>query len=946
MKRREVCFSFLLLTTSLFANEVFFDQGKTDWKIYLYPEAEPAEKYAAEELQKTLKKISGADFPILTTQEKEVSHGIILGDLKNPLVREKNWRLKISPGEKEQIAVYAIDNCLYCVGNQPRAVLYAVYTFLQKELGVRWLWPGPDGEFVPKKKRYLLPELRFGYQPGFLYRGFHLCGDWREAQSFKEWMARNFINIYRHASSPSEKKYGFYSLWSSHNARLAQSLFSEHPEYFAEVKGRRYVENICFSHPETERLIAEELANYIRKRPYVEILSLFPADNQTYCRCDRCNQVDVSTAWFQFYNRVTSRLKTEFPHLKFATLAYQGYRNVPNCQIENTHLLEYCAYSRCHVHPFSQTNCQLNQNTLVEVEKWKKTGLGLGFYGYEFDIFTTNHRFVPFLTMLDEEIKTLKRAGFISIIPEISLSPKAGPETMVLNVQNRLPAYLYARLLWNPEEKMSDILSDWCQTVFNVAADTMYQYYLLLDQAWSSLPVHRTILGDAANTAELFLSPALREKAVSLLNAATEVLGDCSLPEMARSRMALQREKVLLRQWDNLVELKNRSVRYGLPLLQKKEDIEKIYPQIKLSQPTKENGFLTEVRLAWTEEALLFQWTGKPSNNHKTSSVLPPLETVEIFLSPGLAGPTWHFLTNSLGITQAYRYLNHQQEKTWTPNWKSTISRQTDIWTVLMNIPFSSLEETPVAGDVWQIKLRHQWPGFKKVAFPEKESMALLLFTTSQESGRKLLWWSGAPEKDKEKELNLIPQFLQTGWEMERVTTETEILAAYGNCHGFWFRHPDGPNKIPLALWKQHLVPAISSGTFAIFESYWNIPLDQYFNQPELKVKISSVKDLPLAARKSVFIAPGDWTSKPFNILPSLKNRVTPAYGFIPENRKEWVVLATAPRTETETFPYILLRKYGQGLIILLGSHIYVSPVQLLENLYRLFQSEKNCMVN
>ena len=33
-----------------------------------------------------------------------------------------------------------------------RGTMYAVYDFLAKSCGVRWLWPGDSGEFVPKKK--------------------------------------------------------------------------------------------------------------------------------------------------------------------------------------------------------------------------------------------------------------------------------------------------------------------------------------------------------------------------------------------------------------------------------------------------------------------------------------------------------------------------------------------------------------------------------------------------------------------------------------------------------------------------------------------------------------------------------------------------------------------------------------------------------------------------
>ena len=45
-------------------------------------------------------------------------------------------------------------------GANERAVLIAAYRFL-RELGCRWLYPGPDGEFVPKKKLNILRTQKF-----------------------------------------------------------------------------------------------------------------------------------------------------------------------------------------------------------------------------------------------------------------------------------------------------------------------------------------------------------------------------------------------------------------------------------------------------------------------------------------------------------------------------------------------------------------------------------------------------------------------------------------------------------------------------------------------------------------------------------------------------------------------------------------------------------------
>ena len=51
-------------------------------------------------------------------------------------------------------------------------------------------------------------------------------------------------------------------MWSSHNVVLPEALFDQHPEYFAEIGGKRYKSNICFSHPDVDRLVAADTAKY------------------------------------------------------------------------------------------------------------------------------------------------------------------------------------------------------------------------------------------------------------------------------------------------------------------------------------------------------------------------------------------------------------------------------------------------------------------------------------------------------------------------------------------------------------------------------------------------------------------------------------------------------------------------------------------------------------
>jgi len=937
--------AFLLLAARMSpGNDVFFQDGRTDWKIGLSPQPDPAETFAAEELRDALKKISGATFEVLSSKELPGRRAIIIGDLKNPEVQARAAALGLSPGKVEQVAVYTLDGRLYLAGNQPRGALYAVYCFLQHELGVRWLWPGPDGEFMPAKKSWSLPELKFNHQPALAYRGFHLCGDWRDVEIFRQWMGRNFINLHRHAASPQEKRRGFYSMWSSHNVALPGSLFDRHPEYFAEIQGKRYRNNLCFSHPEVDRLVAAEMAAYLRKRPFVDILSVFPSDNQDYCRCAQCAKVDVSTAWFEFYNRLTDALNKEFPDLKFATIAYQGYREVPKCRIRNSEFIEYASYSRCNIHPYGHPGCRHNEDTMRAMLAWQATGLAIGNYAYEFDIYAKNGRFLPFLSMIDDAIKTSRKLGHIAMVPEVSLSPKSGPDVYADHVQNRLPIYLYARLLWDPDQQMTDVLRDWCQTVFGQAAGPMFNYYTAMDREWAAMPIHATILGNALGAAGHLLTDKLRVETAAAFASTAERLSRIADPAARdRAAAALKRERVLFNQWQHLCRLNADVPRLHLPLLADAAD----FPQSasrwqELVAARDIKGCSTQVRLAWSRDALLVKWICqdrqikdiKAAASSRDGKVVED-DSVELVLSSGLTGETWHFAVNAKGTQQDWRESSAGvREDQWNPQWQAKARLAADAWEAEMTIPFASLDQAPNPNESWQARFVRHNGGRRDLApavFPGRE-MALLLFSSAPRTDRALLWWSGAPDREGQRNAAITQEFTERGWQFHLLAGEEKLLALHDQCDAYWFRHPHGPNKVPAGYWEKHLAPAVRNGALAVFVSYWNIPLDQYFQDPSLKVNVAQCGRVPLAGRTTAFLAPGDWSSKPNDLLGGLKTHITPAYGFVPADVSGWTVLATAPSGIGDPYPYLLLRRYGKGMIVLGGDDIRLSPARMLEN--------------
>ena len=187
----------------------------------------------------------------------------------------------------------------------------------------------------------------------------------------------------------------------------------------------------------------------------------------------------------------------------------------------------------------------------------------------------------------------------------------------------------------------------------------------------------------------------------------------------------------------------------------------------------------------------------------------------------------------------------------------------------------------------------------------------------------------------------LTQEFGEAGWQMHIASTPEKLLALHGRADAYWFRHPHGSSKVPADYWANHLAPAVKAGALAVFISYRDMPLDRYFNDPALKVKVVSCGPIPLAERVTTSIAPGDWCRKPHDLLRALQGNITPAYGVIPADAAGWTVLATAPAAGNTTFPYLLVRRYGKGMIIAGGDDIRVPPAKMLENFIQYHQEAK-----
>src|SRR5262249_3671440 len=152
--------------------------------VIIVPEKpSPVVENAARIFRDHIKQMSGAELPISTENRIKGSPDkdrtrVLVGEGK--LSRKLGLTRKgLGPGG---IVLSAKGNVLALFGtdartpSDPDGTRYAVTTFLEDKLGVRYLWPGELGKIVPRKETITVADFRHRFTPRLAQRRIRSMG--------------------------------------------------------------------------------------------------------------------------------------------------------------------------------------------------------------------------------------------------------------------------------------------------------------------------------------------------------------------------------------------------------------------------------------------------------------------------------------------------------------------------------------------------------------------------------------------------------------------------------------------------------------------------------------------------------------------------------------------------------------------------------------------------
>jgi hypothetical protein len=460
-----------------------------NWDIVVAADAIATDAYAAKEFQSLFKQASGVELPIRHEAATPTGH-VFIG--LSPALQAHYPEFSVDDLGPEDLRILITDQAIILAGGPPRGTLYGVYSFLEDEMGIRFLTP--DHTHVPS----LTPatELQLSdrtYRPPFAnYRNIGFSVSTQPVFGI-----RHRINAFW-----DDKTFGFGTPFASRHLLIGHSLYRQvsideygesHPEYFALWDGKRSIHfhtHYCLTNPELVPIITKALLGEIEHWHPKGRLNYAISQNDTiwqYCQCDNCQKLakanDSNMAPLLLaVNAVADIVAEQYPDAIVGSLAYGFTRKPPTHMRARPNVaINLSNIEACQLHAYDDPACPTNVAYHKDLLGWQdKTDHRLAWlYGFNF-----NDELEPYpnLHALPPLIKKLAELNYEGLF--VQAEDFAGAE------MNFLRFYLFSRIAWNPQLDVDQVINEFLDLHYGPSAPFVRQYLELTENYYRANNIH------------------------------------------------------------------------------------------------------------------------------------------------------------------------------------------------------------------------------------------------------------------------------------------------------------------------------------------------------------------------------------------------------------------------------------------------------------------------
>ena len=427
-------------------------------------------------------------------------------------------------------------------GNNTYALLSGIYRFFE-ECGVRFLRPNPHGEFIPKIDK--IPDMDIYSEASFYHRGTCIEGavgekhvlnmiDWEAKVGMNSYFTQFrqshtfFDRYYTHTFNPNEtpsqismeetdnfireiikelkdrgmiyqavghgwtsEPFGYKTMgWEQ-----LEEISEDYRQHLALIDGERKLwhkvplnTNLCYSNPETRKIIVNDILKYLSENPNIDILHLWLADSyNNHCTCPECLKMIPSDFYVIMLNELDEALTKAGINTKIVFLIYYELLWAPehNKLInQDRFILMFAPITRTWLNSWDEAGepkeprafvrnniavPQTDEEFLGLYYKWREIfkGDSFNFDYYLMWFYVKDPGFIHLSRLINRDIKCYDKLllnGLISCQIQRVFMPIS------------LPMYTMAKTLWQKDLSYEEIEEDYFKSAFGERGDIAKEY--------------------------------------------------------------------------------------------------------------------------------------------------------------------------------------------------------------------------------------------------------------------------------------------------------------------------------------------------------------------------------------------------------------------------------------------------------------------------------------
>lgn len=571
--------------------------------------------YAASELAKYLERITGIRCEISEGRGEDGITLALLGDLGLPCGDVSDAVID------DVIDIDISGHKGYIAGSNARSVLLGVYKYL-KTIGCRFIRPGDDGEVIPRKdisEHQCKLHLK-GYYP---FRAECLEGavSYETVKNTLYWLPKVGYNAFM---IQGVVPYNFMDRWFSHNESTVKKsspiTYEEAAEYTAKIEadirkiglqfhdvghaytfepfgyhyltswrhkyevddytksfmalvnGKRDImhdsinfTNLCYSNPEARKKIVNFFVDYMKKKPYVDFIHIWLADNtNNQCECEECMKSTISDIYVSLLNDIDKAFEENGITAKIVFCVYIDTRWAPLKERFNNsdRFILLNAVSRSYTKGYTTEKYphelpKIERNNFIPLpefegnmsflDKWRQMFPGPVIF-FEYHLYSDHYcdpGYIKVSETLCHDIKMLDKLGVNGLM---------NCKSQRLYLPTSLPAYAAGEMLFDNSKSYDEIADEYFEGAFGKDGDRAYEYLRQVTKLFSPdlLRTKISVEEGEAKTADSKKVPAWHNNPEAAKNfASVKPLIESFLP-IIKENMEKSADKCKRRSWELL----------------------------------------------------------------------------------------------------------------------------------------------------------------------------------------------------------------------------------------------------------------------------------------------------------------------------------------------------------------------------------------------------------